>query len=58
MTDWKTRGGHTSSDKPYGELPKVSNRPAVGARHRDCDYSARTDIQQSGGNTTKGGDRD
>lgn len=25
------RGGHTSGDKPYGELPQVSDRPAVGA---------------------------
>lgn len=25
------RGGHASGDKPYSELPSVSDRPAVGA---------------------------
>lgn len=33
------RGGHTSGDQPYGELPKVSGRPAASVIHVGDDPS-------------------
>lgn len=44
MTKRRPHAGHTSSDKPYQDLPRVADRPAVGARRKRATYLSPPDL--------------